>query len=152
MGIKSVLLLQWVLCGKWFTKSSITSSPGTWYLLHLWKNAPRHSLLTAKSTFYRRVCGYSIVVEVTCHFQTFSTEQDWTALAGELHKKPPDWLSSASDLGAAHPGLCWDRDLPIFFLPSGSRCSVWQFHFNCLHLPFPIVKVTFQQNLMTLHL
>jgi hypothetical protein len=33
---------------------------------------------------------------------------------------------------------------PLFFLPSGSRCSVWQFHFKCWHLPFPIVKVTFQ--------
>ena len=88
-------------------RAASPGSPGTWYLLHLWKNAPRHSLLTAKSTFYRRECGYSIVVEVTCHFQTFSTEQDWTALAGELHKKPPDWLSSASDLGATHPGLCW---------------------------------------------
>jgi hypothetical protein len=88
-------------------RAASPGSPGTWYLLHLWKNAPRHSLLTAKSTFYRRECGYSIVVEVTCHFQTFSTEQDWTALAGELYKKPPDWLSWASDLGVAHPDLCW---------------------------------------------
>ncbi len=34
-------------------------------------------------------------------------QKEGTALAREPHKKPPDWLPSASDLGAAHPGLCW---------------------------------------------
>jgi hypothetical protein len=52
---------------KWSTKSSITRS--SWYVVPSTpcKNAPRRSLLTAKSAFHVREKSYSIVMEVTCH-------------------------------------------------------------------------------------
>jgi len=57
-------------------RAASPDSPGMWYLLYLEKNVHHSSLLTAKSNFYRRECGYSIAVEVTCYFQTLSTEHD----------------------------------------------------------------------------
>jgi len=130
-------------------RAASPGSPGTWYLLHLWKNAPRCSLLTAKTNFYKRECGYSIAVEVTCHFPGLFY---WAGLNSSSWRAPQEapWLAVLClwpRCNSPWPLLTWVR---VSSSPSSSSSSFpvdpdlrVAIQSTVLTLVFPIAKVTF---------
>jgi hypothetical protein len=79
---------------KWSTKSSITRS--SWYVVPSTpcENAPRRSLLTAKSAFHVREKSYSIAMEVTCHLPGPFQQEGLNFSSWRAPQEAPDWLFS----------------------------------------------------------